>query len=85
MRTSFAFDEEMGEGITIDEKEKDSSQKGGAAENSTSASKVGTARAAIDCMAAYLQEIKALPLLSLERERRAVQRNTGVRTVPSRH
>jgi RNA polymerase sigma factor (sigma-70 family) len=64
MRTSYAFDEEMGEGITIDEKEKDSSQKGGAAESSTSASKVGAARAAIDCMAAYLQEIKALPLLS---------------------
>ena len=68
MRTSYAFDEEMGEGITIDEKEKDSSQKGGAAENSTSASKVGAARAAIDCMAAYLQEIKALPLLSQEEE-----------------
>jgi len=44
MRTSYAFDEEMGEGITIDEKEKDSSQKGGAAENTTSASKVGAAR-----------------------------------------
>jgi len=68
MRTSYAFDEEMGEGITIDEKEKDSSQKGGAAENSTSASKVGAARAAIDCMAAYLQEIKALPLLSQQEE-----------------
>jgi len=68
MRTSYAFDEEMGEGITIDEKEKDSSQKGGAAENSASASKVGAARAAIDCMAAYLQEIKALPLLSQEEE-----------------
>lgn len=68
MRTSYAFDEEMGEGITIDEKEKDSSQKVGAAENSTNASKVGAARAAIDCMAAYLQEIKALPLLSQQEE-----------------
>jgi len=68
MRTSYAFDEEMGETITIDVKEKDSSQKGGAAENSISTSKVGAARAAIDCMAAYLQEIKTLPLLKQQEE-----------------
>jgi RNA polymerase sigma factor (sigma-70 family) len=68
MRTSYAFDEEMGEAITIDVKEKDSSQKGGNSENSISTLKMGAARAAIDCMAAYLQEIKTLPLLKQQEE-----------------
>ena len=68
MNTSYAFNEQMGEVITIDEKDKDSSQKDGAAEQASSASKFKAAGAAFDSMAAYLQEIKSIPLLKQQEE-----------------
>ena len=68
MKTSYAFNEQMGGVITTDAKKKDSREKGSAAETPTSASKPKAAGAAFDSMTAYLQEIKSIPLLKQHEE-----------------